>query len=135
MNIEASYGITRRLPNADLEVVKQRLMASLAAEGFGVLTEIDMQATLKKKIGAEIGQPYLVLGACNPKLAHRALGIDPSVGLLLPCNVVITREDSDVVVSAISPKSLFGLPGVREDLRPIAEEAEDRLRRAIEKCW
>jgi uncharacterized protein (DUF302 family) len=135
MNLEASYGITRRVPKADFEVVKQRLIAALAAEGFGILTEIDMHATLKKKIDADIGQPYVVLGACNPKLAHRALGTDASVGLLLPCNVVITREDSDVIVSAVSPKALFGLPGVREDLRPIAEEAEERLRRSIEKFW
>lgn len=130
MKIEASYGITRRLTQTDLEVGKQRISVALAAEGFGILTEIDLQSTLKKKLGADI-DPYVVLGACNPKLAHRALGADPSVGLLLPCNVVLTKDGADVVVSAVSPKALFGLVGSRTDLQPIAEEAEERLRRAI----
>jgi uncharacterized protein (DUF302 family) len=131
MNIVASYGITKRLPHVDLETGKQRVSAALSAEGFGILTEIDVQKTLKNKLGADI-DPYVILGACNPKLAHRALGEDPAVGLLLPCNVVLTKDGTDLVVSAVSPKALFGLVGARDDLRPIAEEAEERLRRAIE---
>jgi uncharacterized protein (DUF302 family) len=81
---------------------------ALAANGFGIVAEIDMQKTLKNKIGVDI-EPNLILGACNPRFAHRALQVEPSIGLLLPCNVVIRRTGEITVVEAINPESLVTL--------------------------
>ena len=131
MNIDVSYGMTRRLRGLKLEDAKARTIAALQAEGFGVLTEIDVQATLKKKLDVDVA-PYLILGACNPKLAHAALEKEPGIGLLLPCNVVLAQEGDDVLVSAASPKALFSVAGTTADLQAIAEDAEQRLRRVIE---
>ena len=131
MNIDVSYGITRRLRGAKLEDAKARTIAALQAEGFGVLTEIDVQATLKKKLDVDVA-PYLILGACNPKLAHAALEKEPGIGLLLPCNVVLAQDGDDVLVSAASPKALFSVAEKTADLQAIAEDAEQRLRRVIE---
>ena len=131
MNIDVSYGMTRRLRGLELEDAKTRTIAALQAEGFGVLTEIDVQATLKKKLDVDVA-PYLILGACNPKLAHAALEKEPGIGLLLPCNVVLAQDGADVLVSAASPKALFSVAAQTADLRAIAEDAEQRLRRAIE---
>ncbi len=103
--------------------------AALKAEGFGVLTEIDVQATLKRKLDIDRA-PYLILGACNPKLAHRAIEADPSVGALLPCNVVLREEGTETIVEAMDPLAALGIvdaPGVQ----PVAEEATERLQRAI----
>jgi len=130
MNIDVPYGITRRLAHTELAAARERLTRSLQAEGFGVLTEIDVQQTLERKLGVQTA-PYLILGACNPKLAHAALSAEPGVGLLLPCNVVLARDGDDVLVSAASPRAMFSLPGVAAALAPIAEEAEARLRRAV----
>ena len=131
MNIDVSYGMTRRLSDTKLEDAKARTIAALQAEGFGVLTEIDVQATLKKKLGVDVA-PYLILGACNPKLAHAALEKEPGIGLLLPCNVVLAQDGDDVLVSAASPKALFSVAEKTADLQAIAEDAEQRLRRVIE---
>ena len=131
MNIDVSYGMTRRLRGLKLEDAKTRTIAALQAEGFGVLTEIDVQATLKKKLDVDVA-PYLILGACNPKLAHAALEKEPGIGLLLPCNVVLAQDGEDVLVSAASPKALFSVAAKTADLQAIAEDAEQRLRRAIE---
>ena len=131
MNIDVSYGMTRRLRGLKLEDAKARTIAALQAEGFGVLTEIDVQATLKKKLDVDVA-PYLILGACNPKLAHAALEKEPGIGLLLPCNVVLAQDGDDVLVSAASPKALFSVAGTTADLQAIAEDAEQRLRRVIE---
>jgi uncharacterized protein (DUF302 family) len=100
---------------------------ALRAEGFGVLTEIDVQATLREKIGVE-RDPYLILGACNPHLANRAISADASVGALLPCNVVLRSEDGRTRVEFMDPLAALGVAG-SEAVRPIAEEANDRLRR------
>ncbi len=110
---------------------RERVTRALAAEGFGVLTEIDVQTTLKTKIGAEI-TPYVILGACNPKLAHRALTAEPGVGLLLPCNVVLAADGRDTVVSAASPRAMFAVTPATPALEALATEAEERIRRAIE---
>ncbi len=115
----------------DYEQAVQAARAALQEEGFGVLTEIDVRATLKAKLDKDFRR-YVILGACNPPLAHRALEADPSVGLLLPCNVIVYEEGDGSVVAAVDP---LGLLGVLDNpaLREVAQEAEARLRRAIDK--
>lgn len=110
-----------------------RTRAALADEGFGVLTEIDMQATLKAKLGEDM-ERYVILGACNPPLAHRAVDIDRQIGLLLPCNVVVRsdRDDADtVIVEAMDPQVLIDVTGDAQ-LRPVADEVAAKLRTALE---
>ncbi len=125
------YGITRRLPGVTFEQALARAREALPAEGFGVLTEIDVQATLKKKIGVERA-PYVILGACNPALANEALGAEAAIGLLLPCNVVVALDpDGTPVVSAVDPEVMFEVVG-RDDVRPLAAEVRARLARVIE---
>lgn len=103
---------------------------ALKSEGFGVLTRIDVQDTLRQKIGADIA-PYTILGACNPPLAHRALSAEPEIGLLLPCNVIIYVDASGkTTVSAIDPEAQFALVD-RADLADLAHEVGGRLRRAL----
>ncbi len=127
---EVSYAFTRTLPGRGFTEVVQRARDELAVEGFGVLTEIDVQATLKKKLGVE-RRPYLILGACNPPLAHRALTAEPAIGVLLPCNVdVVEGEDGTVSVQAVNPRELFKVvrqPGVEE----IAEQVAQKLERVL----
>ncbi len=133
MKFEVPYGITKRIPGSSIALVRPRVQEALAAEGFGVLTEIDIQATLKKKLDVDTA-PYVILGACNPKLAHSALTAEPAIGLLLPCNVVVAQDGADVVVSAASPKSMFSVvDGAPPGLNDVAADAEARLRRAVEK--
>jgi uncharacterized protein (DUF302 family) len=129
-SFDVPYAITRRLEHIDLAAARARVTAALAAEGFGVLTEIDVATTLEKKIGVHIA-PYVILGACNPTLAHRAIAAQPAIGLLLPCNVVLAQEGDDVIVSAASPRAMFSIVVDGGELAPIAEDAEQRLRRAI----
>lgn len=110
-----------------------RTRAALADQGFGVLTEIDMQATLKAKLGEDM-ERYVILGACNPPLAHRAVDIDRQIGLLLPCNVVVRsdRDDADtVIVEAMDPQVLVDVTGDAQ-LRPVADEVAAKLRTALE---
>jgi uncharacterized protein (DUF302 family) len=110
-----------------------RTREALAEQGFGVLTEIDMKATLKSKLGADM-EDYLILGACNPPLAHRAVDVNRQIGVLLPCNVVV-RTDPDrattVLVEAMNPGLLVEVTGEPE-LRPVAEEVTERLKAAID---
>jgi uncharacterized protein (DUF302 family) len=131
MNIDVPYGITKRLSKVTLDDARGRIKQALEKEGFGVLTEIDVRATLQNKLGVQI-DPYVILGACNPQLAHRALGVDPGIGLLLPCNVVVTADGEDAVISIASPRAMFGAIGPNEKVAAIADEAETRLRRALE---
>ncbi len=123
-----SYGtsVTLALPFDD---VVPAVRASLADQGFGVLTEIDVQGTMKAKLGEDLG-PYLILGACNPSLAHRALQADPSIGLLLPCNVVVRQTGDGTVVEAIDPMMMLNVSD-SPALQPVADEAASRLRTAL----
>jgi uncharacterized protein (DUF302 family) len=122
------YGITVRtaLPFAEAAA---RVRDALKEQGFGVLTEIDVRATLREKTGAEMGD-YLILGACNPSLAHRALATDISIGLLLPCNVVVRADAGQTVVQALDPQTMVTVTG-EPSLKPVAEEAASRLRAAL----
>lgn len=111
----------------------ERTRAALAEQGFGILTEIDMRATLKTKLDVEM-EDYLILGACNPMLAHYAVGIDRRIGVLLPCNVVVRRHPEDaetVVVEAMNPKLMVQVTGEPE-LDAVAAEATTRLKAALE---
>lgn len=111
----------------------RRTREALAEQGFGVLTEIDVQATLKAKLGENM-EDYLILGACNPPLAHRAITIDRQIGLLLPCNVVVRTNPEDegtVLVEAMDPEVLVDVTGEAE-LRPVADEVAAKLKAAIE---
>lgn len=124
-----SYGtaVTVHLPFND---VVNSVRAALATQGFGVLTEIDVQATMKAKLDVDLA-PYLILGACNPPLAHRALQADPSIGLLLPCNVVIRQTDDGIIVEAIDPMTMVTVSG-NADLQPIADEAAGMLHAVLD---
>jgi uncharacterized protein (DUF302 family) len=122
------YGITLRTALPFAEAAAQ-VRAALKEQGFGVLTEIDVQATLREKLGEEMGE-YLILGACNPPLAHRALAADASIGLLLPCNVVIRADAGGTVVEALDPQTMVSVTG-ENALKPIAGEAAARLRAAL----
>jgi uncharacterized protein (DUF302 family) len=131
MGFEVAYGITKRLAGTTLGDARPKVIAALATEGFGVLTEIDIQATLKKKLDVDHA-PYVILGACNPALAHRGLTLEPAVGLFLPCNVVLAQEGNDVVVSAVAPVAMFAAISPRPSgLDELASEVEAKLRRAI----
>ena len=104
--------------------------AALKQEGFGILTTIDMQATFKAKLNADIA-PYVILGACNPVLAQQALTVEPELGLLLPCNVIVYLDDAgQTIISAINPEVLFSIVQ-RNDLTAIAQEVGARLRRVM----
>ena len=131
MPIEATaYGLRIRVPLAYDDAVR-KVTAKLADEGFGVLTEIDVKATLQRKIG-ETFRRYVILGACNPQLAHRALRSEIDVGLLLPCNVVVYEADEDgCVVAAVNPEAMLGVVD-SSSLAEVAVEAKSRLVRALE---
>ena len=102
---------------------------ALAGQGFGVLTEIDVQATMKAKLDADV-EPQLILGACNPHLAHQALQAEPDIGLLLPCNVVVRQTGQTTIVSALDPQLMVTLPD-NPSLQPVADDAAQRLRAAL----
>lgn len=107
-----------------------RVKDALKDQGFGVLTEIDVRQTLKDKLDVDI-EPQIILGACNPQLAHRALEIDPRVAALLPCNVVVRTEAGRTVVEALDPKLIAEVPG-NPALAPIAEEAGQRIQATLD---
>jgi uncharacterized protein (DUF302 family) len=125
-----SYGIAVRLV-APFASTVERVRAVLKEQGFGVLTEIDVQATLREKIGVQM-EEYLILGACNPPLARRALDADRDIGLLLPCNVVVRADGPDAtLVQALDPQVMVQVTG-RPELKDVAEEATSRLRAALD---
>ena len=123
-----SYGtsVTLQAPFADAVA---RVREALAAQEFGVLTEIDVTATLRARLGEQI-EDYLILGACNPPFAHQALDIDRSIGLLLPCNVVVRAAADGTVVEALDPQVMVTLTG-RPELEPVADEVGRRLAAAL----
>ena len=119
------YGFNVSL-QGDMQSIRERVTNELQKEGFGVLTEIDVAATLKKKIGVE-RKPYLILGACNPQLANKAIEADPDIGLLLPCNVVLREEDDgSITVGFMDPAAVLGLVD-REGVENLAAEVRSRL--------
>lgn len=126
----ASYEIKTEL-GIPFEEADARVREALKAEGFGVLTEIDVKETLKEKLDVDF-RPYRILGACNPPLAHRALSAETDIGLLLPCNVIVYEgeEPGTSVVAALDPVAQLGLTG-RDDLRPLAEEVRQRMERVL----
>lgn len=110
----------------------ERVRDELKNEGFGVLCEIDVQGTLKEKLGVD-GDPYLILGACNPPLAHQALAAEPELGTLLPCNVVVYRRDNTTHIAAIDAERMLALVG-NDDLAPIAAQVRDKLARVVDRA-
>jgi uncharacterized protein (DUF302 family) len=133
MSYATDYGYTRTLEGVPFEAAVERITESLKNEGFGVLTTIDVAATLKKKLDQDFRR-YVILGACNPKLAHQALTADLSVGLLLPCNVTVFQGDrGESVVQVVKPQAMLGVVQ-NAQLKPIAQEADERLVRALERA-
>jgi uncharacterized protein (DUF302 family) len=130
MGTQVSYGYTRTLRGVGYDDAVARITDSLKKEGFGVLTSIDVKETLKQKLGVDF-QRYVILGACNPQLAHRALSLDPGVGLLLPCNVVVSEGPQGAVVQVMKPEAMLGLIQTQA-IKSIADEADARLKRALE---
>lgn len=124
------YGISTTVP-LDYEQAVERTRAALAEQGFGVLTEIDVRATMKKKLDVDF-RPYIILGACNPSMAYKALSAEPDIGLLLPCNVIVYAGDepNTSVVAAMDPVAALALTG-NPAVGPIAEEVRGRLDRAL----
>jgi len=120
---------TTQLPFAD---AVERVRVELKTEGFGVLCEIDVQATLREKLGVE-GEPYLILGACNPPLAHEALAAEPDLGVLLPCNVVIYERGGETQISAIDPERMLSIVD-NQALAPVAAEVKARLGVVVERA-
>ena len=130
--MEIRYALIKELPDMDYEAAVARSTEALADEGFGVLTEIDVKATLKKKLDVEFRR-YVILGACNPQLAHKAMSGEPFIGVLLPCNVVVMeREGGGSIVAALKPTAAFTLVD-NPEVAPIAEEVEARMRRMLDK--
>ena len=121
--------MTAHLPGVAYEDARARVADALKHEGFGVLTEIDIKATLKAKLDKDF-RKYVILGACNPHLASRALDAELGIGLLLPCNVCVWEEEGGSVVSILRPDSMFALVD-NAAMKAVAEEADQRLRRVI----
>ncbi|HEX5066690.1 MAG TPA: DUF302 domain-containing protein [Myxococcota bacterium] len=126
--MEAQYSFGKTL-DADFGQTIQRVTQALGGEGFGVLTEIDVAATLKKKLGLDV-PPYRILGACNPQFAHKALEAEPEIGTLLPCNVVVRSEGAKTRVDIMDPLAVMKLTG-RPDIADIAKEVRGRLDRVL----
>lgn len=126
-----NYGYKKQIKTSFAEAVK-RTREELAKEGFGVLTEIDVRATLKKKLNADYDN-YIILGACNPPFAHKALQAEKDIGLLLPCNVIVYEDAGKVFVSAILPTVAMGMID-NQSLAEIAETVEEKLKKAVDEA-
>jgi uncharacterized protein (DUF302 family) len=130
MTTATSYAIGRSVA-LPYEKAVERIRATLAEQGFGVLTEIDVRATLKKKLDVDFKR-YIILGACNPPLAYRGFQEEADIGLLLPCNVIVYEESpTESRVAVLDPVAQLGISG-RRDMEPIAREAREKLERALE---
>jgi uncharacterized protein (DUF302 family) len=125
-----SYHITKKV-SLPFEDALSRVIEALKIEGFGVITEIDIKETLKKKLNIDY-KKYKILGACIPQLSYQALSTEPAIGVLLPCNVVVYEDTQDhTVVSAVDPERMFGIVG-RDDVSPIAVEVAKRINRVVD---
>lgn len=123
------YTINRLIENKTIDAVDAQTRAALVDRGFGVLTEIDVTATMKKKLDVEVA-PYRILGACNPKMAHQAIGLEPWVGAMLPCNVILRQVEGGVEVSAVDPvASMRAIDNA--ELHAVAGQARDLLAEAV----
>jgi len=129
MSTTASYTLTTTTDIPFPEAV-ERVRTELKEEGFGVLCEIDVRATLNEKLGAEM-EPYVILGACNPPLAHQALDTEPDLGTLLPCNVAVYEREGEVHISAIDAERMLSIVG-NDQLAPIAAQVRDKLARVLD---
>jgi uncharacterized protein (DUF302 family) len=124
-----TYTMNRTMDGVTLDNAEARVRDALTAAGFGVLTEIDVQATLKKKLGVEI-PGYRILGACNPQMAHKALEFEPRVGAMLPCNVILRQIDKGIEVSAIDP--VASMQAIDNDqLKKVAGQVRDMLAEVV----
>jgi uncharacterized protein (DUF302 family) len=131
MPTATGYTLTSTITAPFAEAV-ERVRAELQAEGFGVLCEIDVQATLREKLGVE-QEPYIILGACNPPLAHQALSFEPELGTLLPCNVVVFQRNEETHISAIDAERMLSIVG-NDKLAPIAAQVRDKLAAVVERA-
>lgn len=123
------YTINRLITDTDFETIDGRTRAALAAHGFGVLTEIDVKATMKKKLDVDMPR-YRILGACNPKMAHQAIGLEPRVGAMLPCNVILREVTGGVEVSAIDPEA--SMQAINNSaLHAVAGQVRELLAKAV----
>ncbi len=126
-----SYTIDRVIDSADFEEVDRRTRAALANHGFGVLTEIDVKSTMKKKIDVDM-DPYRILGACNPNMAHEAIAMEPKIGAMLPCNVILREVEGGIQVSAIDP--LASMQAIdNDDLKAVAGQVRDMLDQVVQE--
>jgi uncharacterized protein (DUF302 family) len=131
MSTATGYTLTTTTTASYADAV-ERVRAELKEEGFGVLSEIDVQATLREKLGAAM-EPYVILGACNPPLAHEALDAEPDLGTLLPCNVVVYERGGETHISAIDAERMLSIVG-NDELRPIAVRVRDKLAAVVERA-
>ncbi len=129
---QPSFGITRTLDTHDFDAAIERTRTALAGQGFGVLTEIDFAATMKKKLDKDM-ERYVILGACHPSSAWSAYNVENGIGLLLPCNVVVAEENGKVTISAIDPASMFVVVKA-EGVEEIVADVRKRLSAAIESA-
>ena len=124
-----TYTINRLIKDADFDAVDARTRAALATHGFGVLTEINVKSTMKQKLDVDM-PPYRILGACNPKMAYQAIGMEPRVGAMLPCNVILREVSGGVEVSAIDP--VASMQAIKNsDLHTVAGQVRDLLAKAV----
>lgn len=130
--MDAEYVISKQLPDTSYADAVKEVTELLAEEGFGILTEIDVRATLKKKLDVDF-RPYVILGACNPPLAHKALSAEPMIGALLPCNVIVMERDGGgSIVAAFKPSVGFQMVHT-EGVQPVAAEVETKLQRVFDQ--
>jgi uncharacterized protein (DUF302 family) len=129
--LATSYTLSTTTSKPFAETV-ERVRDELKQEGFGVLCEIDVQATLKEKLGLD-GEPYLILGACNPPLAHRALEAEPELGVLLPCNVIVYQRAGETHIAAVDAEQMLSIVG-NDELTQVAAEVKRRLAAVVERA-